>query len=290
LEVQGVGDLITALYAIPTFQPDLILSQMRLHIYSGFDLIRCIKDDHSASLIPVILYSEASPTEQRVQAFDQGAADFLCKPFASAELIARVRAALKIRHTLSLLEQRACIDGLTGLANRSMFEDQYVREWDKCQRRNLPLSVIIADLDHFKRINDLYGHAVGDEVLRRSAQVLARTVRRSDLVARYGGEEFVVVAPCCSAAAAVAVATRFRDELTVPTCLNQSTISITASVGIAMANWTHDTPQDLLQRADHALYEAKNTGRDAIWIHDSLQNGPRAANAFGIPVANAEQQ
>ena len=104
-----------------------------------------------------------------------GAVDLLTKPFVSAELIARVRAALQARHALSILERRAHLDGLTGLANRGVLEDQLFREWDSCRRRSAPLSVVMTDLDHFKAINDTYGHAAGDEVLRQTARIAQST-------------------------------------------------------------------------------------------------------------------
>jgi diguanylate cyclase (GGDEF)-like protein len=286
MQVHTVSDLISALHAVATYQPDLVLSEMRLHTHSGLELIRRLKENCLSGATPVILYSNATSTEQRAQAFNQGATDFLCKPFAGAELIARVRAALKVQHTLTLLEHRARRDSLTGLANRGMFEDQYLREWDACRRQNVRLSVLLVDLDHFKRINDSHGHAAGDEVLRQSAQVLAGAVRRSDLVARYGGEEFVVLAPRCCLAAAIAVAKRFHRELAVRTISSHGcVIPVTASMGIATVDWALDTPETLLRRADSALYRAKMSGRDAIWIHDLSQNSPRVVVASGTPPA-----
>ena len=194
-EVHIARDLITATHAVSIFQPNLVLTQLRLTTYGGLELLRRLKDDPATRSIPVILYSDIATAEERIQALDMGAVDLLAKPFVSDELIARVRAALKARHSLSILERRAHRDGLTGLANRGVLEDQLVREWDSCRRRETPLSVVMTDLDHFKAINDTYGHAAGDEVLRQTAGMLAHSVRSSDLVARYGGEEFVVVAP-----------------------------------------------------------------------------------------------
>jgi two-component system cell cycle response regulator len=282
IEVHAVSDLITALHVVSTYHPDLILAQMRLHAHSGLELVCRVKENCSTALLPVILYSDSATAEQRVKAFDQGVADFLCKPFAGAELVARVQAALKVRHMMTLLEQRAHVDSLTGLANRGVFEDQLLREWEACHRQNAALSVVIVDLDHFKGINDKHGHMAGDEVLRRSAHVLARSVRRSDLVARYGGEEFVVIAPRCSLAAAVNLAKRFRSGLAEQMVSAHATIiPVTASVGIAAADWEADTPKELLRRADEALYQAKLSGRNAIWVHDPSRNGLKVAVSSG---------
>ena len=284
MEVSTASDLITAVRALPNFQPNLILAHLRLPTYGGMELVRRVKEDCSTRSIPVILYSDITTAEERARALDLGAVDVLSKPFVSVELIARVRAVLKARHTLSMLEQRAYLDGLTGLANRGVLEDQLLRQWDACYRRGSPLAVVMVDLDHFKAINDMYGHAVGDQVLRQTARTLALSVRSSDLVARYGGEEFVVVAPDCPLAAAITLAERFRADLAERTIFGCSTdIVVTASVGIATVDWTKDTPTELLRQADEALYQAKRSGRDAIWVYDSSQGGPTVAVASGAP-------
>jgi two-component system cell cycle response regulator len=282
MEVYTASDLIAATHALANFQPNLILAQMRLPTYGGMELVRRVKEDCSTRFIPVILYSEITTAEERVKALELGAADLLSKPFIRAELIARVRAALRVWHTLSMLEQRAHLDSLTGLANRGVLEDQLLREWDACHRRGTLLTVVIVDLDHFKVINDMYGHAVGDEVLRQTARTLALSVRSSDLVARFGGEEFVVVAPDCPMAAAITLARRFRTALAEQTIFSHGTdMRVTASVGIATADWTMDSPTDLLRQADETLYQAKRSGRDAIWIYNSSQGRPTVAVASG---------
>src|SRR6516165_4570997 len=130
MEVHTATDLSTAIYALSNFQPNLILAQMHLPTYGGIELVRRVRESFSTQLIPVILYSDITTAEERVRALDLGAADLLSKPFISAELVARVRAALKTHHTLTVLEQRAQLDGLTGLANRGVLEDQLRREWD----------------------------------------------------------------------------------------------------------------------------------------------------------------
>lgn len=285
MEVYTASDLITAVHALSNLQPNVILAHMCLPPHGGMELVRRVKEDCSTRSIPVILYSDIATVEERVRALDLGATDLLSKPFVSAELIARVRAALKARHALSVLERRAHLDALTGLANRGVLEDQLVREWDACHRRGTSLSVVIVDLDHFKVINDMFGHPVGDDVLRHTARTLVLSVRSSDLVARYGGEEFVVVAPDCPPAAAIALAHRFRADLADRTTLGYSTeIMVTASVGIATADWTKDNSTELFRQADEALYQAKRSGRDAIWIYDSSRGGPTVAVASGAPV------
>ncbi len=193
-EVYVARDVITATQAISIFRPDIVLTQLRLTTYGGLELLRRLKEDPENRSIPVILFSDMATAGERIQALETGAVDVLTKPFVSDEVIARVRAALKARHSLSMLEKRAHRDSLTGLANRGVLEDELARQWDSCRRHETPLSVVIVDLDRFKAINDTYGHGTGDDVLRETASILAHSVRSSDLVARYGGEEFVVVA------------------------------------------------------------------------------------------------
>jgi diguanylate cyclase (GGDEF)-like protein len=270
LDVYPAGDLITAVSAVASFEPDLILAQLRLPTHSGFTLVRRMKEDFATRRVPVILYSDLTTAEERITALDLGALDLITEPFVSAELIARIRAALKARHVLAILERQSQRDHLTGLANRGVLEDHLARAWNAYQDRGVALAVIVVDLDHFKAINDTYGHPVGDEVLRVAARLLASSVRSSDLVARYGGEEFVVVAPNGPATIARALAERFRLRLAERKVFSRGNeIKITASAGIALADRTEQTgPTDLLRHADEALYRAKQSGRNAVCVHD----------------------
>ncbi|QEH31794.1 Response regulator PleD [Aquisphaera giovannonii] len=271
MEVYTAADLITARRAVSLFRPNLILAQLRLPTHGGLELVRLLKGDAETRPIPVILYADLATADERVLALDLGAADVVTRPFAAAELIARVRAAIRARHLVEILEARAHIDALTGLANRGLLEDRLPREWEGCRRRGQPLSILMADLDHFKSINDTYGHAAGDEVLRRAAAAMAHSVRVSDLVARYGGEEFVVVAPDCGPETAIDLAERFRLAVAALRIVEHGVpIPVTASVGVAsvVADDLDDaTPAALLKRADDALYHAKQSGRNATYTN-----------------------
>jgi two-component system, cell cycle response regulator len=283
LEVSTASDLITALHALSSFQPNLILAQMRLPTHGGIELLRHANEHYSMRSVPMILYGDIVTVEERIIAFNLGATDLISEPFVSAELIARLRASLRARHKLSILEKRAHLDSLTGLANRGVLEDHLLREWNACHRRGVPLAVVILDLDFFKTINDTFGHAAGDEVLRQTAKRLAQSVRSSDLVARYGGEEFVVVAPDCPLEAVLTMVQRFRASLADRTISAAGTdIAVTASAGIALANRAHqNTPEDLLRQADVALYRAKGSGRNTVWVYyESAHGGPATVVAF----------
>jgi diguanylate cyclase (GGDEF)-like protein len=281
VEVFEASDVISALRAVPIYQPNLILAQFRLPTHSGLELVRRLKQDHETQSIPVLLYADFATAEERIRAFDVGTGDFVCKPFVGGELLARVRAALRTRHLLTMLERRARLDGLTGLSNRGVLEDRLPREWEACKRRRIPLAVVISDLDHFKSINDTHGHSAGDEVLRQAASTLARAVRSSDLVARYGGEEFVVVAPDCDLGPALGLAERFRAAIhELEIVEHGARVPVTTSVGVAACqDLGATTAAELLRRADEALYRAKESGRNATWFWDHARGGPAPIDA-----------
>lgn len=287
MEVYSTPDVITALQAASLQRPNLILANIRLSISAGVDLIRRLGDDPATSSIPVILLGDQIPSEERARAFDAGARDVISSSCTTAELVARLRAALRIRDDLTALERRAHRDGLTGLANRGVLEDQLGRDWQSCRRRSAPLTIVMVDLDHFKLVNDVHGHVTGDEVLRRTARVLARAARSSDLAARYGGEEFIVVAAGANLETGLQIAKRFRADLAqVVVNTGAAELKVTASIGVACAqvDGTLDGPAQLLHRADAALYEAKRSGRDAIWIHDPILDSPAPAVPSRSPI------
>ncbi len=279
MEVFEATDLITALRAVSMFQPNLILAQLRQATYGGLELVHQLKQESATRFIPVLLYTDLASADERVRALDLGASDLITKPIVGVELLARLRAALRARHRLTVLEQRAYLDGLTGLANRRVFDDRLPREWEACRRRFTPLAVAIADLDHFKVINDRHGHAAGDKVLRQSAATLAGVVRTSDVAARYGGEEFVVVAPDCELISAVKLAERFRKAIArLQIAEDGVPVPVTTSVGVAaFTDLDQSAPAELLRRADEALYRAKVAGRNATWFWEQTQSTPAPA-------------
>ena len=266
LEVVEAVDGLTGLDLCRADPPDLILLDLGLPFCDGFEVLRRLKNDRRTIGIPVIVVSASSDTSDKARGLDLGAIDFISKPYDLIELQARVRAALRSKRLQELLEQRAHVDALTGLANRASLEERLSTEWAIFQRYGGALAVVIADLDHFKKVNDAHGHAAGDEVLRRTADALRATVRTTDLAARFGGEEFVIVAPHCNTAGAVKTAERFRHRLaSAPLPQAKGAGRVTSSVGVA------SVPEDkvgsaaeLLSWADRALYEAKARGRDRV--------------------------
>jgi diguanylate cyclase (GGDEF)-like protein len=200
-----------------------------------------------------------------------GAVDYITKPFDSFELRARVRAAIRTKQLQDLLIEHAHIDPLTGLPNRRALMDRLQMEWARMQRYGGELSFIMADIDYFKRVNDAYGHSIGDKVLQEVATTIARPCRESDLPARYGGEEFAVVVPNEGLSGAAHLAERCRREIeNVNLPDRNEPIRPTVSFGVAEAVGA-PTAKLLVDRADQALYRAKAAGRNrvAVWLEAS---------------------
>ena len=266
--------------------PDLILLDLGLPDCSGFEVIHQLKEDPATRSIPVIFISAFGSTEAKVRALDLGAIDFITKPFDPAELRARLRVAYRLKFQQDLLEKQAHLDALTGLANRLALRERLDAEWAACRRRSAPLSILIVDVDHFKRINDRFGHAAGDLALRRVAEALRVVARASDLVARYGGEEFVLLAPDCDLVGAIGLAERAREQIeALRVVFEAAPHELTASVGVATApglDPDDPEPDALFDRADRALYEAKAAGRNAVWAWDPTPERPVRSLHLGV--------
>ena len=270
IETYEAIDIITAMAAVQKYAPNLILLQLRLPTWDGFEVIRRLKDDPRTRSIPVILIAASALTAEKAKGIDMGAVDFVSKPFDSVELLARVNSSLRTKALLDLLEQRAHLDGLTELGNRFALQDEFPILFADCRQKESRVSILILDIDHFKRINDHYGHAAGDEVLRRIANVLKESVRPVDFVARYGGEEFVVVCPNSDLQTARETANNIRMKVAdLAVGFRNSIIRLTASVGVAGVSMPFNgLPQEVLEKADQSLYRAKASGRNAVWYWD----------------------
>lgn len=253
-------------------QPDLILLDVDMPEHSGLDLCRRLKAEGATSSIPVIFLTGSSDIETKVHGFDLGAIDYVTKPFHPAELRARVRAALRMKRAQDLLTHKAQIDALTGLRNRAYLDERLAIEMTQAALLQRPLSFILMDLDHFKGLNDSYGHPFGDLVLQRIGDSLARSVRPCDAACRYGGEELAVILTDTAIDGASAVAERIREQVKqLHLAPRGQPITITASFGVAQAVEVPGQPSDragaLIAAADEALYQAKHEGRDCVRLH-----------------------
>ena len=256
-------------------KPDLILLDLEMPDMSGFDVCRALKADAELCMIPVLFLTGSATAEDKVRGLDLGAVDYVTKPFDAFELCARVRAALRTKHLQDLLIEHAHIDPLTGLPNRRALLERLQREWARIERHGGRLSFIMADIDHFKRVNDTYGHHIGDKLLQEVARAIARQCRELDLPARYGGEEFGIVVPGEAASGAVCLAERCRQEVEkVRVTVRNEAIAATVSFGVADAT-SLSSSEALVKQADEALYLAKNAGRNQVRSCD--------ADAAGLP-------
>jgi diguanylate cyclase (GGDEF)-like protein len=248
-------------------EPDLLLVDVTMPGRDGYDVCRAIQAE-SATPPPVIFLTAHTQTDARVAGLDAGAVDYVVKPFANEELVARVRAALRTKAVHDGLADRAARDGLTGLFNRRELDARAEQAVALAQRHRRPLSCLLLDIDHFKQVNDTYGHAAGDAVLREVAQRIHDGSRISDIVGRYGGEEFVVILPETEGDAAVAAADKLRALLAeVPVVPGDISIPVRASIGAAAWHAGMRSPSDLYAAADEALYSAKELGRDRTELY-----------------------
>ncbi len=248
--------------------PDLLLVDVLMPGLDGYEVCRAVQAGGDAPP-PVILITTLSDTAAHVTGLDAGAVDFIVKPLRQEEVMARVRAALRTKVERDGLADQAAHDALTGLLNRRELDSRAAQAVALAQRYDRPLSCILLDLDHFKVVNDVHGHAAGDQVLRETGRRLADTCRDSDVVARYGGEEFILLLPETSPGAAVVLADKLRWALAEePFEAGDTLISVRASVGVAALTAMMETPSRLLAAADQALYRAKGLGRDRTELYD----------------------
>lgn len=243
-------------------QPDMVLCDVDMPGLDGFAVCRELKCRPATMHIPIVLMAGVMPSEQKIKGLDLGAADFLTKPFDPAELRARVRATLRTGHLLDLLAKKAQVDGLTGLWNRAYFSQRLAGEISLSQRTHAPISCVIADIDGLGTINDRLGHAAGDEVIRRTGQILLDSVRLEDIVCRQTGGTFAVIMPNIPTDRAAMVAERMRKALSSATMtVHGERLSLTASFGIT-ATTSH--VDETLFAAEGALGRAKRGGRNRI--------------------------
>jgi len=241
--------------------PDLLLVDVTMPGIDGYDVCRAVQTS-SPVPPPVIFLTAHAQTNARVAGLDAGAVDYIVKPFAEAELVARVRAALRTKAVRDGFVEKATRDGLTGLLNRVEIDAQAEAAVRLAQRHSRRVSCLMVDLDHFKQINDRHGHAAGDEVLREAARRIAAARRASDILGRYGGEEFMLILPETGSRDAITAADKIRRILSEqPVAFDGQDIRVTASVGVAEL---HDdmTTESLYAGADRALYRAKELGRN----------------------------
>ena len=254
-----------ALEKVNTLNPDLIILDVQMPEMNGYEVCEKIKANDKTSSIPIVFLTANSTNEDEEHGLEIGATDFIRKPISPKIVSARVSNILKLQQATKKLKLIASTDPLTGAFNRRHLDIVGINEISRSKRYNNAFTILMLDIDHFKVVNDTYGHDVGDEALIETVTVIKNTIRNEDLLFRLGGEEFAVILPGTTRLAAFGLAERVRiaiSEIVIKTPIEP--LSFTMSIGVA-----ENTPQDIeieavLKRADEALYEAKSSGRDRV--------------------------
>ncbi len=293
--LDGLGEVFfaidgkSALSMVREHRPDLILLDAEMPGMSGFAFCKEIKADPIYADLPIIFITAHTDVEMETKALSIGAVDFINKPPSPAIVRARVKSHLALKRRTDELRRLASIDGLTGVANRRAFDAALDLEWRRSCRSKASLSLLMVDVDYFKRFNDCYGHQAGDDCLRTVASTLVATSRRpGELVARYGGEEFAVILPSCTKEMAMKFAEKLRvsiEALEIPHATSEASPNVTISIGISSlilecvfvgsthSSWSGQCSaadicrgevRELIAVADKALYEAKHGGRNRV--------------------------
>ncbi len=270
--VMSAGTCATALERALGDDLDLVVISLTLMNEDGLRLCSQLRSHERTRQVPILLVVEEGDLNRIAKGLELGANDYVIKPIDRNELLARARTQIRRKryqerlranyeHSLSM----ALTDSLTGVFNRRYINAHLPRLLERAIDGHKPVAVLLFDIDHFKVVNDSYGHTVGDEVLKEVSHRASRNLRTFDLVARLGGEEFVVILPDTDAEAALTVAERLRTRIAdtlFKVTADVGEIPVTVSIGVAVGGRLGDTAEGLIRRADEALYEAKRAGRN----------------------------
>jgi diguanylate cyclase (GGDEF)-like protein len=242
-------------------KPDIILLDIEMPEMDGYEVCRRLKARDNTKDIPVIFVTGRLGEENEEFGLQLGAVDYITKPISPSIVLARVNTHVKLKLAQDRLRMMALHDQLTSLYNRHYLIEVAEKKVSRAKRHQEALAMLLMDVDHFKDVNDEYGHPAGDEVLKELASLLLKECRTEDIAARFGGEEFVVLLEHCNKAAAEKKAEKIREQFAA---LKPLGIKVTTSIGVAVFDCEKDNFNSWLKRADEALYEAKAQGRNKV--------------------------
>ncbi len=252
---------------------DIVLCDLEMPGLDGEKLLRVKRESPAHANLPFLFLTASTDHARRARLLEDGACDAIQKPFHQADLVARLQLHMKVKRLQeelmvknATLARLSTVDALTGLRTRRYVTELLSIEFLRARRYTTPLSVLMADIDHFKRVNDAHGHPAGDVVLRGVSESLTRALRATDTAGRYGGEEILVVLPQNDLKGSMVFAERWRSivEESVFKSPDGAEIQVTISIGVAQYHDRHETPDDLIAAADKLLYVAKDGGRNRV--------------------------
>ncbi|MEB3339816.1 diguanylate cyclase [Okeania sp.] len=266
-----------AIEIIKGTKPDLILLDLMMPDIDGLEVCKLLKSKPKYADIPIIFLTASNEQEHIVNAFELGAVDYIDKPFKTAELFARIRHHLLLKHTIDELkstqieledalaevQKLANTDPLTGVLNRRSLFNAAHQEFNRVRRYGPPFSILLMDLDNFKKVNDNYGHQVGDKALCTVVKTIQNTIRKVDFLGRYGGEEFIAILPETHGEQALILAERIRKTVANRVIkTDPGNLQLTVSIGVTTYSVNDQSIDDMILRADQGVYQAKQQGRN----------------------------
>ena len=275
--LDGLGRIVfaidgaSALELVVSEAPDIILLDVEMPGMSGFEVCDALQAKEQTANIPIIFITSHDELGFEESSFSHGATDFISKPLNHGVVAARAKAHIAHKQAIDRLQSLSLTDSLTGLNNRRALDEKLVSEWQHAKRNGQSLSLLMLDIDEFKKYNDHFGHLNGDNCIKNFADVLSKSVRRpADFAARYGGEEFVIILPDTEITGAHLLGENIVENIIkqgIPHAPDAERQIVTLSIGCCtFSSLTNTSPESLLEIADKALYLAKQKGRCCISI------------------------